>query len=642
MLVRKILEFINDLKEIRELSPDDMLLIESLEEKFKHCASRQQLNADNIQFLMNCFELRSQQVEVGFENDYMLNTGLANQKWIQLAKDIAPLTQKKYVQVLLPKITNSVDFNNLSLLTETERPENFYLGNDNRTLYRKRGLCEHLTTNGFILSTHRYLRTNILSAMSIKELTRLQSCKQLNGGFSIGEEQFTNFWNFLQKKVFTKLQSKGEMPLDLLPHLLSLIDKYYELKTKGSDFKLFKQAAQDFFIQLDKYCLDEINFFYGVEISFKEKKLYLLDFLIVINKVENYVLDEHFSALAEWLFKFNSVLKSKHTELYPFYNQVDRNNLNEGHPGARRDSAQEYSLNQCLTMLLSLFTLEFDYLPLTGHTISFWDMTNPVFSEGKKIFSMFKPLLVSNMIDQLVPQYRSFIEEYIVPARAEQSLYILLTRYDSVNDWYRHVDNSTLFKRGVIWFQPELLMHVLLRVRAHVPAIVIQIDKFLDELIHTCAQDNYDLLKQFRVNILFSNFKKKLPEQEQEYLIILLQLYEHRDTHTFFLSNCIDYIVNRLSNISSFRTGGSIQFFSAVRKIDCSKIVFSPMSYENLNEIIDLIKGRLQSPELNLDEDLLEKMIIYLRTLSRPILSIEELQEDISRARTGDYLGAPT
>ena len=93
------------------------------------------------------------------------------------------------------------------------------------------------------------------------------------------------------------------------------------LKTAGADFKLFHQSAQGFFTLLYEYQLDDINFFYGIEIPFKGKKYYLLDFLIVINKMESYVLEEHLSALAEWLFKFHPALKVNHKELKSVYNK---------------------------------------------------------------------------------------------------------------------------------------------------------------------------------------------------------------------------------------------------------------------------------------------------------------------------------
>ena len=88
--------------------------------------------------------------------------------------------------------------------------------------------------------------------------------------------------------------------------------------------------------------------------------------------------------------------------------------------------------------------------------------------------------------------------------------------------------------------------------------------------------------------------------------------------------------------------GGSVQFFSGIRKMDSSKLDLSHIECKHLNGVIDTIKARLYCPALNLDDELLEKMMVYLRSLTRPILTIEELQEVRNIARTIDYLGAPT
>ncbi|MCL9685789.1 hypothetical protein [Legionella maioricensis] len=643
MLVLDVLIFINDLKDANNLISCDVVFCNASIKRFAYRDPVEPLNTDDIQFLIDTFKHRRKEIKAGFENDYTLNMGEANQKWIQFAKDLASSAQKNYVQILFPDISNNVDFNNLSLLTETERPENFYLGQDNRTLYRKRGLCEHLIKQNFILSTRRVLNSNKLSAMSVEELTRLQSCRQVNGDFSIGEESFTNFWDFLQKKVFTRLQSakdekknERKVQVDLLPHFLALIEEYYALKTTRADFKLFRQSAQLFFAELYKYPLKDINFFYGIEIPFKDKKYYLLDFLIVINKAESYVLDEHLRALAEWLFNLHPALKVSHKELKPLYRRVRNAHFNS----ARQED--EYLFNECLKMLLSLFTLEFDCFPLTSNTINFWDRTNSVFSEGKRIFSLFEPLLAANRTDALVPLYCIVREDYIIPGMTDRSCFTWLTRSNSIHDWYRRADRNTLDKLGVHWVQPELLMHVLLRVRTHEPRIASQINKFLDELIHTYTQNNYDLLKQLRVNILFSNFINELPSREGKYLVTLMQLYDKCDAKPVFLNNCIWYIVNRLSNISTVTAGGAIQFFSGIRKIPSSKLIISNIKSDNLNEVIDAIKNQLYSPDLNLDGELLEKMTIYLRSLTRSILTVEQLQEASNSARTVDYLGAPT
>lgn len=641
MLVKRVLIFIKDLKELSAFKTHNSFFHDNFEEIFSDRYPHLQLDSDDIQILLSCFKSRWKKI-VDTEIDYTLNSGVVNQKWIQFAKDLAPFTEKSYLQILIPDITNSVDYNNLSQLSETVRLENFYLGHSKNVLYRKRGLCEHLIEKQFLLSTCRDLRTRKLSALSVEELTRLKSSKQINSEFSIKDEQFTNFWDFLRKKVFIKLQSLGELPMDLLPHLLRLIEQYYALKKDGSDFKVFKKAFHQFLRFIYRNKLEDINFFYGVEIQYKEKVYYLLDFLILINKAQSYVLDEHLNTLINWLYQLHPALKLKNKELEPIYNKLLIVGLNVSRDEVLARNAKEEPLGQCMRLLLSLFTSEFEMLPLTGDKISIWDMTNTVFSGANEIFSLLKPLLTMNREDELLPQYRKVMKEHIMPAKFDLSFCTWMTRYNSTINWYKHVESNSLSKIGVFWFQTELLIHTLLRFSTHDSHIAEQINKFLDELIHTYAQDKYELLKQFRVNILFSTFMKGLPIQERKHLLILLQLYDQDVAKDNFIANCIYHIMNRLSHISTVKKGGAIHFFSDMYSVDIARLVITEMHFDHLNKVIDAFKAQLYSPKFILEIGLLDKMMIYLRSLSRPILTNEEAQDSRSSASTLDYLGAST
>lgn len=306
------------------------------------------------------------------------------------------------------------------------------------------------------------------------------------------------------------MQDKGSTPIELLPHLLALIEQYHTLKTEEADFKLFKKAAQNLFKFLYQNRLEDINYFYGIEIQHKGKKYYLLDLLIIINKAESYVLDEHLDALATWLYNYNPALQSTSPELESVYAKLKRRNSHRCTDMLSLDDQRELLLSQSLSLVLSLFTVEFDYLPLTGSTIKFWDMTNKVFSEAVGIFSLFEPLLINNRVDELFPLYQKVISECITPERSDASVYTWITRYQCVSDWYEHAENNTLSKINVEWFQPEMLIHTLLRFSTDDGRVMSQIDRFLDELIHTYTQNKPELFKKFRVNILFSDCTRNL------------------------------------------------------------------------------------------------------------------------------------
>ena len=652
MLVKDILVFIKELKGLENLTPCDIHLHDTFVERFGHRSPQEKIKFEDVQWLLQSFKYRCMQV-IDTEYDYTLNADECNQKWIQFAKELAPIakelaphTNMSFLEIILPIKTNTVDYNNLSLLSETTRLVNFYIGQDRTVLYRTRGLCEHLIKQKLVLSTCRDIRTRKLSPLSIDEMTRLESSSHVKNKFSINEDEFfDNFWDFLRKKVFPKLQSKdkdGKLPrelLELLPHLLMLIEKYYKLKKDKADFKEFKQACQIFFYLIYKNKLENVNYFYGIKIPYKGKDIYLLDFLIIINKAKSYTLNEYLDALIEWLYKFHPSLKATSEELRVQYSKLERTNLVwSSDVGAKYLKKQ--SKSHCFEFLLSLFTRKFELLPLSGNTISLWDMSTTVFSEAAEMFQLFMPLLVNDRIDDLDLMYEQVLNDYIIPGGSDVSFCTWLTRFQSVKDWYKQVESNSLSDNGVYWFPPELLMHALLRFKTNNSIIRSQVNEFLDDLVHTYAQENSELLKQLRVNILFSNFMKIVPSHERRYLLILIKLCERYDIKSSFVGDCVYHIVNRLSQMSIVKAGGAVHFFSGSNPVDIAKLVVPELHPAHLNEVIDNFKARLHSSKLKLDTLCLEKATAYIHSLLRPIFTLQEQQDD--RVRTLDYLGAPS
>ncbi|HAT8119132.1 TPA: hypothetical protein JA334_15885, partial [Legionella pneumophila] len=131
MLVQDIRRFLDELRESKPIFPCDKRLSTILLERFSHRERQEELTSDDIQFILQCF---GERWIADSESDYLLYPSRANQIWVKLAHEIEPLTDKNYLQILLPHITNQFDFNNLTPLTETVRLENFYLGYDGKTL----------------------------------------------------------------------------------------------------------------------------------------------------------------------------------------------------------------------------------------------------------------------------------------------------------------------------------------------------------------------------------------------------------------------------------------------------------------------------------------------------------------------------
>lgn len=643
MLVKNILLFIEQLDKLAPLMPYDSSLRNSLFNRFRYQNPDKLIEHSDVEFIENCYRERSLKT-LDTETDCLLNSDDANQLWINFAEELAVFTQKKYYQILFPNITNAIDFNNLSRLKETARPVNFYLGHGGKTLYRKRGLCEHLIKNEFMLSTHRDLSQSKLSALTVEELTRLKFCTRINSHFIINDEPFTSFWDFLEKKSFPRLREKGEMPLYLLPHLLSLIEQYYKSKSAQADYGLFKKAAINFFDLLLTDDLVNINYFYGVRIFYQDREYYLLDFLVAINKSQRYELDDLFNSLLIWLNQISPDLKSTLPVLDSVYASLDAQG------GSCSGSSSSYpltsttndKLHQCYALIVSLLTTSFEIWPFTAGTISLWDRKNRVFPEAAVIYHYFLHALNQNRSEDLLTIYSEIYETYFNPAPLELDLFSWFTQIHSITRWYQLVGQGKLSKIDVNWYEPELLLHSLLHFKPSSRGLSSYINLFLDELVHTYSQSSNDLLKRFRVNILFIDLLKKMDRSDKTNLKILLQLYPFDEANSKFLDNCAQHIGSRLASLSVNHPGGALHFYTVVQKPKSSTLTLSSSEFHQVSGILDAFKLALGSPTIKIAPKLLEQMVTFLRSLSRPILTVGEIEGAQNSAQVADYLCSPT
>ncbi|RUR17938.1 hypothetical protein ELY21_09340 [Legionella sp. km535] len=644
LLVLRVIQLIQELESSGPLIPCDIKLHQSLSARFKDSDPMDVLSSADVQFLLESYKARWKSV-MDTEDDYTLNSQGINQVWIKFAQELAEENKKHLFQILIPFITNDKDFNNLTCLTETTRMDNFYVGHGGHTLYRKRGFCEHLLKNGFMLSTYRDLSNVKLHLVTVDELSRLKSCKQTNGEFKIGSEVFVNFWDFLNRKVFPRLLDNGELPMELLPRLLRLVEQYHTFKNASADYTNFKRSANEFFRLLAQGDLHNINCFYGQQISFQSKDYYLLDFLIAINMSRSYDLDQLLHTLLLWLYNINPALKSSLAILESVYNSITSlasSSSSSGQSVSIPSEDHHQPLKHCYRLIVSLMTSAFEMWPLTERTISLWDLNNDVFPEAMEIYNCFLPALNENREQDLEAIYLFVKQHYFAPAPVKMGFFSWISGFYSTTRWYEHVRQETLNRLGVYWHEPELILHALLRFKPTSSVITPHINLFLDELLHTYAQTGSDLLKRFRVNIFFTRLLKKFDAEDKTDLIRLLQLYDLGKTSTVFLDNCAHHIGNRLNQINLSQPGHPQLFYSFVCRADKSKVSISMTGLKQVSCIIDAFKEASSSPSLKLTESSRQSMLSYLRNLARPILTVGELEVASNSSQCLDYLGAPT
>jgi hypothetical protein len=506
-----------------------------------------------------------------------------------------------------------------------------------------------------------------LTPLTIRELAQLNL--QLPGPpVTINGEQFENWPDFLKQKIFPQLNPENEVPIEFIPELFHLIHEYYSLKRAGNDFQTFKKLRQDFYDLLDGSELRSTNCFYGIRIEVNDEANYLGELLIRLDKANSFTLHPTLTILASWIFQLNPKLKVAAGLLAPVYSQLEKESL----VLTVLPSLKEMGLLSCKNMLLSLLTLEFNYLPFCGKKISLWDKENTVFPEGFALYQQFIPLIKDkntdqkeNTIDKMVSLYSKLKREVIIPCSTtiDWARFFSSGNSKTVKEWCKQVSNNELSKIGINWFAPELLFYALFYFKAihsegTVDSRTIEgmVNSFLNELIHTYAIDTKsELMKQFRVNILFIDFLKHLDKHNKANLMNLISLCNNIDVETEFLPHCAAHIGRYLSQLAPLQPKTPIyDLMIRIKEIIGDK----DRNITSVSAVITYYRGSLSSraSEASLltdvslstvaapgqvNQDLLRLMEKYLKDLIEPILTKEEDDEAYDSARSVDsYYGA--
>ncbi|KTD71426.1 hypothetical protein Ltuc_2785 [Legionella tucsonensis] len=629
MLVQRILDFIQTLEKENKLISCDAKLRECLFDRFSKRVASDDLTRDDFFFLLTCYKSRWEAI-VDDDDDYTRNPSAINQLWIDLAKELAPLVKINYLKILIPTLVNEKDLNDFSSLDETVNLFNFYLGHGANTLYRKLSFCKHLENWKFELSTYRGDKK--LSVVTVDELARLKLCKQTSREVSVNSERFKNFWDLMRKKVFVNLKDRGRMPIAFLPHLMELVERYYYLKDNGLKFEQFKKEINNLFRRLYDYNLADVNFLYGTRIEYKENEQYMLDVFIALCTANSYdEINYEIQILSKWLFEFSPDLKATSKELQPVYQKPEEIGVDS--PFIKTDA-----FVNCCKMLVSLFTTQFELsIFYTRQVHSLWDKKNNVFPEAYGIFTILLPLIAANKPKALETAYEEIIRDIIIPARRDNSWYTWFTRYPSTSKWLELVQNCKLNELGVHWFEPELLFNVLQLFDTNNPLVRMRINHLLDDIIQTYAQNQNELMKQLRVNILFTEFLNGLSEHHRTHLLRLIKLCNLDTAKSKFLNNCTKHINEQIAQ-SGESTESSSCFFSRPRKLDRVKIFNLTEKVKDVESMI--VEYKTQLPKLSVEPRQEERISAYLLKMGQPILTVTQKEKAKNSSRPIlDYIG---
>ncbi|RUR08292.1 hypothetical protein [Legionella sp. km772] len=625
MLAEQIKKFISDLAS-KCVLPIDSELHKQLDSYFALKDSKTSLSAEDYRVLEEIFARRRAAIKLTMD-DYTIVIDGANQLWTNLAKELAAASGKTYIKILFPDITNIVDPISLSALNETTNTDNLYLGPDGRSLYRKFGLCEHLVANlkkfdkeelsgANVLSTKRLDSHDPLTHLTVEELARLNACKS-NRAIEVERIPYLNFWDFLNTRVFTKLNPTNELPLSLMAYFLPLIGQYFTLQVSGQPFEQFKEELNNFLTHLYKHDKEEINQFYGLHFEISGKKYYLLDFLIELNNATDYNLDTKLKGLLNALYALNPALYLKTPGASSLYCSA-------------KPVLDGSALNRCRLFLLSLFSYNFNCDFWNKTRISICDKENEVPSQVAQLYKRFSSAISASNEEEMVRVYEAVMDE-TVAAQAKASSWSKIWACiapSSFSTWFEAVKTDSL---GLQWYDPKLIVHALINFRAPTAAIGCIVEGFLDEAIRTYCQNPpiSRFQKHMRINLLFNQLLNDLESApERDVLLQLLDLAATQDYRASFINNCIHYLGHRLQKINGNRTGDArVSFFAGSRSVEQLKTKIAAERYLSVSEVVEEYRKELEESSEGLSTSRPERrksLLKYIYDRQSPILTREE------------------
>ena len=305
--------------------------------------------------------------------------------------------------------------------------------------------------------------------------------------------------------------------------------------------------------------------------------------------------------------------------------------------------AGENTVHPCWRVILSLLTTHFDVYAINSKTIRLWDKHNTVFPEAARMYEALFPLIQSNDRKQVECMYDKLIETIIIPANKDDSFMTTRTRYESTTQWLMWVENGTLLKNGLCWYEVEVFLMALLNYKSEYVEVNNKIKMFLDMLIQTYVQDKDELMKLLRINLIFNDMMKGLKLCIKDDILINIDKYERLGNKENFIHNSIDFINKRLLEVGFVHYKDTNHFFNIPLQNDKLPISLCSGSLEHIGDVIDAFKKAFRALEGSINTIAYKRIVDYLTELSRPILSDSEKEGAVVSQGMRDYfLGSQT
>ena len=238
-----------------------------------------------------------------------------------------------------------------------------------------------------------------------------------------------------------------------------------------------------------------------------------------------------------------------------------------------------------LILAVSLLSQRFPY-QISRDTISLWDCSNTLAGVGKNIFKLIKPMIKSNNFEHARHVYATIIESLAKPAVVNQGKSWFFFR----QPWLESVANESLFKQPSGWFEPKFLFTILSPiVQLNLPISAL-LQEFLDQVIYTYVQTESELLKEVRVNIIFSKLLNSQEANVGEELLKLIKSSRPQENE-YQEPNFREYVIRRLALVGATSLQWSMGFFG--QRTVCDKQRLTELTLVLENRTSSLLIGKL-------------------------------------------------
>ena len=258
------------------------------------------LSDDQIEIIQKAFSIHWLSI-ADTKSDYTFSPfDTPNTDWIKFAKAFAAMTNKTYLQFLIPTVTNTIDPLMLEKHTDCNELRAFYLGDDGKTLYRIRGLFNHFKKSE-LFSTYDNDRKLTLRSLSLRELQRIRS-KAGTMYFQECGKSYISFWDYLIREIAPTWQAKGEIPRHLLNSLLQVVECYFD-KEYGHERFLAKLLSWGTLLQ--ECPIEDVNCLYGQPIQFTGGCVFLIEVFLNCFEPSRPSLDAMMLGIVSWVCHYD-------------------------------------------------------------------------------------------------------------------------------------------------------------------------------------------------------------------------------------------------------------------------------------------------------------------------------------------------